>query len=161
MLARAAVDLQGETRHPSKDYLAVNLNRKGETVIEAKGIHHVALRVTDLGRARAFYVEKLRLPVLLENEARVIVNAFGNPVGLVPAREETPPGDAFNPFRVGLDHVAIGVDGRAALDGILAALEAAGVANNGIEDDRVLGGHYISFHDPDGIAWEFYAPPGA
>jgi len=32
------------------------------------------------------------------------------------------------------------------------------VLNNGIEDDAVLGGRYISFYDPDGIAWELYAP---
>jgi catechol 2,3-dioxygenase-like lactoylglutathione lyase family enzyme len=122
---------------------------------EANGIHHVALRITDLARARRFYVQQLGFPVLLESDARILINVFGNPVGLIPANDRSPAADTFDPFRVGLDHLAIGVSGRPALEEILAELKAAGVSNNGIEDDKVLGGQYISFHDPDGIAWEF------
>ncbi len=40
-------------------------------------------------------------------------------------------------------------------------LDAAGVPNNGIEHDDALGGTYLSFYDPDGIAWELYAMPAA
>ena len=40
-----------------------------------------------------------------------------------------------------------------------AQLDASGVRNNGIEDDALLGAKYISFYDPDGIAWDLYAMP--
>jgi hypothetical protein len=31
--------------------------------------------------------------------------------------------------------------------------------NHGIEQDSGSGANYISFYDPDGIAWELYAMP--
>jgi len=30
-----------------------------------------------------------------------------------------------------------------------------------VEDDPTTGGRYISFYDPDGIAWELYFLPSA
>ena len=36
-------------------------------------------------------------------------------------------------------------------------LDAAGVRNNGVEEDPETHRQYISFYDPDGIAWELYA----
>ena len=36
-------------------------------------------------------------------------------------------------------------------------LDAAGVRNNGVEEDPVTHRKYISFYDPDDIAWELYA----
>ena len=38
-------------------------------------------------------------------------------------------------------------------------LDAAGVRNNGVEDDTLTGARYIALYDPDGIAWELYAMP--
>lgn len=45
----------------------------------------------------------------------------------------------------------------AALQDLHRQLDIAGVPNNGVEDDPLTGGTYISFYDPDGIAWELYA----
>ena len=60
----------------------------------------------------------------------------------------------------GLDHIALAVTDPATLAGMQAALDSAGVANNGVQQDAVTGGTpYISFYDPDGIAWEFYTTP--
>ena len=67
--------------------------------------------------------------------------------------------DRFNPFRVGLDHVALGVADKAALSGLESQLDKAGVRNNGVEHDDLTGADYVSFYDPDGIAWELYAMP--
>jgi glyoxylase I family protein len=36
-------------------------------------------------------------------------------------------------------------------------LDAAGVRKNGVEEDPETHRQYISFYDPDGIAWELYA----
>ena len=40
-------------------------------------------------------------------------------------------------------------------------LDAAGVRNNGVQDDTLTGARYIAFYDPDGIAWELYAMPAS
>ena len=84
------------------------------------------------------------------------VAGYGIVLGMRGDQEETPRGDRFDPYRVGLDHLALAAPDRAALDGLKATLDAAGVPNNGIEVDAVTNAPYISFYDPDGIAWEFY-----
>ncbi len=63
---------------------------------------------------------------------------------------------------MGLDHVALAVADRATLNGLKDVLDGAGVRHNGIEEDAVTHAPFISFYDPDGIAWEFYvfALPG-
>ena len=124
------------------------------------GIGHVAIRVTDLERARAFYVGTLGFEPVHEAEGLVLVDVNGVGLGIFGNARRTRKNDRFNPFRVGLDHIALRVN-AADLDSLKAQLDTAGVPNNGIEDDEVLGGRYISFQDPDGIAWELYAMPSA
>jgi len=124
------------------------------------GLSHVALRVTDLAKARAFYVDILGFQPIQENKELILNNVHGSLVALIAADPtNTPKGDTFNPFRVGLDHIALGVPNHGALDTLKAALDRAGVHNNGIEKDTTGGSDYISFYDPDGIAWEFYVMP--
>ena len=123
------------------------------------GLHHLAIRVTDLARARRFYVDTLGFQVAMEFPgAVVIVNANGTLIGIRGAGPQTRPDDRFDPYRVGLDHLALGVE-PSALPELKAQLDAADVRNNGIEHDEALGADYISFYDPDGIAWELYAMP--
>lgn len=38
--------------------------------------------------------------------------------------------------------------------------DTANVPNNGIEQDELTHASYISFYDPDGIAWELYKTTG-
>lgn len=121
------------------------------------GLHHLALRTTDLERARQFYTQTLGFPQVFEAEGVFIVDVGGTPLGFREADGQTPEGDRFNPHRVGLDHLALTVPDIASLEDLKRHLDAAGVPNNGIEHDAALGGQYISFYDPDGIAWEFYA----
>ena len=71
---------------------------------------------------------------------------------------EAPEGDFFNPFRVGLDHFALGVENDA-LEGLVAMLDEVGARNNGIQVFEGSGALYISAYDPDGIAWEFFGKP--
>jgi glyoxylase I family protein len=127
--------------------------------LPTNGIHHLAIRVTDLDRAKRFYHGALGFPVVFEHEGVFIFDANGTVVGVRGADAQTAPDDRFSPFRVGLDHLALGVPDMATLEDLKRRLDEAGVPNNGVEPDRVLGGMYISFHDPDGIAWELYSPP--
>jgi catechol 2,3-dioxygenase-like lactoylglutathione lyase family enzyme len=127
---------------------------------ETAGLGHLGLRVTDLGRSVAFYEGVLGFQKLRELNDHALFNAHGFILALNAASTEMPRNDRFSPFRVGLDHLALAVADPATLEGMKAALDAAGVANNGVQQDEVTGGTpYISFYDPDGIAWEFYTNP--
>ena len=127
--------------------------------LRTEGLHHLAIRVTDLARARRFYVDTLGFQPVLDIPGGLIVNANGTLIGIRGGVAPTRPDDRFDPHRVGLDHLALGVGETSALEGLKAQLDAADVPNNGIEDDAPLGARYISFYDPDGIAWELYAMP--
>jgi glyoxylase I family protein len=125
--------------------------------IQTGGLHHLAIRVTDLARARRFYVDTLGFLPVLEMAGLIIVNANGTLLGIRGDAPETNRAEQFNPFHVGLDHLALAVNDASELAGLKAQLDQSGVRNNGVEDDTVLGAKYISFYDPDGIAWELYA----
>lgn len=105
------------------------------------GLHHLAIRVADLGRARSFYVDTLGFPLMMEWEGEVaIVNAGGTFVGIRGPDTRTAAGDCFDPFRVGLDELALAMPHATPLDVGARQLDEADVPNNGVEDDAVLGG---------------------
>lgn len=128
------------------------------------GVHHVALRATDLARAKVFYIERLGFPLLLETDELFLFLAGGTAIGMRGPSPNTSPDDAFDPFRVGLDHVALGCTDARELHRVAAALTEAGVEHTGVRMDTLLGKEYIAFKDPDGIKWELYSaddPEGA
>ena len=51
------------------------------------------------------------------------------------------------------------MDNAESLHELKQQLDAAGVRNNGVQEDTLTGARYIAFYDPDGIAWELYATP--
>ena len=124
--------------------------------IQTPGIHHLALRSTDLERSRHFYAEILGFPVVLDAANIFIFLAGSSAVAVRGPEAGTPHGDVFNPFRVGLDHVALACPDEAELERVAQALSEAGVENTGVKLDEVLGKRYVAFKDPDRIAWEFY-----
>lgn len=129
--------------------------------IETGGVSHIGLRVTDLARAAAFYRDVLGFQEVLAVGGLVLFNAYGLFVGVQGGDPATPPDDRFDPFRVGLDHVALGIADASALAGLALQLSEAGVENHGVERDELTGAQYVSFYDPDGIAWELYAMPSS
>jgi catechol 2,3-dioxygenase-like lactoylglutathione lyase family enzyme len=120
-------------------------------------IAHLGLRVRDLARAKRFYVDTLGFGLLRELPGAVFIDAHGLLLALLGPAEQTGATDRFDPFRVGLDHLALAIADAAELEGLREQLDAAGVPNHGIEPDPLTGASYISFYDPDGIAWELYA----
>ena len=120
------------------------------------GVHHVALRVSDLERAKRFYTETLGFPLLMESPDLVLFMAGGTPFGLRGPADRTPRADAFDPYRVGMDHIALACTDEKELERVAAALSDAGVENTGAKMDETLGKRYVAFKDPDRIAWEFY-----
>jgi glyoxylase I family protein len=65
-------------------------------------------------------------------------------------------GDSFEPFRTGLNHFSLVVDGRDALDEWAQRLDEIGVPHSPVRD--VGYAQFITLADPDGIAWELWAP---
>ena len=124
--------------------------------IKTTGVHQIALRVTDLPRAKRFYTETLGFPVLMEADNLVLFLAGGTAFGLRGPSEQTPRGDAFSPHRVGVDHIALACADETELDRVADALSRAGVESTGAKMDETLGKRYVAFKDPDRIAWEFY-----
>jgi glyoxylase I family protein len=118
------------------------------------GVHHIALRCSDIDRSKEFYTGLLGFPVAMEAENFCLFLAGSTPMAL--RAGETPPGDRFDPYRVGLDHVALACDDEAELDRLAGVLDGAGVWNTGVKMDDVLGKRYVAFKDPDGIKLELY-----
>lgn len=120
------------------------------------GLSHAALRVTDLARARAFYVDLLGLPVVLETESLIVTRVGSGLLGLRGPDARTATDDRFDPFRVGLDHLSFGVGSLEALERARKHLDAAGIRHEGIKDEGVFEAKALVFYDPDGIALELY-----
>ena len=124
--------------------------------LEISCYSHVAIRVTDLQRARRFYVDLLGLPVALEREGVVLVKTGSGLLGIRGDAAGAKAGDRFDPHRVGLDHVSFAVDTVESLERMKRDLDAAGIPNDGIHDEPALNAKGLVFYDPDGIAIELY-----
>jgi glyoxylase I family protein len=132
--------------------------RKGNRhEVERQRLEPSGSRVTDLARAKRFYVDTLGCLLVRETESVVFVTVAGMLIALLGADAHTPGEDHFDPFRVGLDHLALAVADPSQLEDLQRDLDAAGVRNNGVEEDPATHRLYISFYDPDDIAWELYA----
>ena len=125
--------------------------------LNANGLSHLGLRVTNLARAKHFYVDTLECQLVREIDGAVLVNVYGTLIALYGADSSSPGDDHFDPFRVGLDHLALAIEDTSILEDLQRNLDAARVRNNGVEEDPETHDKYISFYDPDGIAWELYS----
>jgi glyoxylase I family protein len=131
---------------------------------EFPSLAHIAVTVTDLDRSTQWYTTLFGSePVLDEDEQSgafhhtVYALSGGQLFGLhthaAQAATET-----FDEGRTGLDHVAFACGGRNELQQWADRLEELGIPHDGIKDATYGSG--VSFRDPDGIALEFFAPPG-
>lgn len=123
-------------------------------------VHHLTLRVSDVGRSRRFYEDILGFEVdqdFGDEKVRFrLAPGCATRLVLRPPLAGTPRGEGFSERRIGLDHVAVGVDGRGDLERFARALVDAGVSTRGVQ--RVPGGgRLVAFRDPDGIQWELFA----
>ena len=125
---------------------------------ELIGFHHVGITVTNLEASAAWYTTVLRFEELFREEnddRRGCVMRFpggATGVGLVEHRGND--GTAFDPTRLGLDHLAFTVATQADLDTWAARLTAAGIPHSGAID--VPPGAILNFKDPDGIALSLF-----
>lgn len=123
--------------------------------IQTPGVHHITLRSSDLTQSRAFYHDTLGFPIALEVDNLFIFVAGGTFIGVRgPVQEQDI--KVFNPFNVGMDHLALGCTDEMELHRVALALSEAGIENTGIKSDATLGKNYVAFKDPDRISWEYY-----
>ena len=127
--------------------------------IEAGGLHHLSIRVTDLARAKTVLHGDPRLPRGAGVGRAGAGHCQGTLIGIRGNAPETEDGDTFDPFRVGFDHVALAAHEVDDLERLSRQLDEAAVPNNGVQDDELTKAKYIRFYDPDGITWELYAMP--
>jgi glyoxylase I family protein len=133
-------------------------------------IHHLRLTVTDVERSRRFYTTLLGFDVVAESPppddpaaAAVFKVLFGGVVMsrgslLLGLRPMAPPGDRFDPDRVGLDHLSFSVASHDDLQQAVRLLDEQGVRHGEIAGLPSFGIDVLSFEDPAGVQLELTAP---
>jgi glyoxylase I family protein len=125
---------------------------------------HVALTVRDLSVSAPWYRALFDAEPVLDEDTEpafhhtVYLLGNGTLFGLH-QHQHSAPVEAFSEYRVGLDHVAFGVEERDSLEKWTRRLDELDIPHGEIKDAPYGSG--LSFRDPDGIALEFFAPPAA
>jgi glyoxylase I family protein len=123
-------------------------------------VHHIALRVTNLGRSIEFYQSICGFQVVVELPDVTLLSNGALIVGLR-GQQEGATNDRFDEFRVGLDHISFSVDTRDELERAVRILDQHEVPHGPIEDQgRDFGLYILAFRDPDNIQLELTAPYG-
>lgn len=126
-------------------------------------LNHVALTVRDLEVSAPWYRELIDAEPVLDEHTdtgfRHVVWQFDNGTLFgIHEHDRAVPDEQFTEFHPGLDHVSFGCASRGELEGWRDRLDNLGIEHGGIVDAPYGSG--LSFRDPDGIALEFFAPPG-
>jgi catechol 2,3-dioxygenase-like lactoylglutathione lyase family enzyme len=109
-------------------------------MIQATGIDHLELHVSDVSRAKKFYIDVLGMSVYRENDRQVFLHAGQQGVALFKKEGDSPLTTGND-----LNHLALNV-ASGTYEALKADLEKHGVAVTGRRgDDRC-----IYFSDPDG-----------
>jgi catechol 2,3-dioxygenase-like lactoylglutathione lyase family enzyme len=122
-------------------------------------LDHIVLTVTDLERSKRFYGDLLGFE--MQYEAEYLGGAYNFVVGgveisLAQHRSQTPDGDRFNEFRVGLDHLSFRAPDEQALHDLVALLRKAGVETTDVSLYAPSRKKYVVFRDPDHIQLEYW-----
>ena len=124
-------------------------------------IHHTAIIASDYQSAKAFYVEKLGLPVLSERyrpdrgDWKIDLRVGNSQIELfvIPS---APPRPSYPEAR-GLRHLAFRVADMAAA---VRELEEKGIPCEPVRTDPATGCRFTFFKDPDGLPLELYENQG-
>lgn len=126
-------------------------------------LNHVAVTVRDLELSGPWYRDLFGADPMLDEVTdagfrHLVWMLDGGTIFGIHQHDRPAPDGDFSEFRVGLDHVGFGCARRAELEDWVARLNDLGIDHGGIVDAPYGSG--LSFRDPDGIALEFFAPPG-
>ncbi len=123
---------------------------------KTSGVHHLAIRSSNLALSKAFYVDLLGFTAVLDTKSALVFLASSTVIGVLAPDADTAELGSFSSSRTGLDHIALGCDDVNEIARVATELSAAGVPNTGIKDDPATGKQYVAFYDPDNVAWELY-----
>lgn len=126
--------------------------------MKLNSIHHVAIIVSDLEAARAFYVNKLGFTVIRENyragrEDWKLDLRVNDDTELEIFVEKNPPKRVSRPEACGLRHLAFRVD---SVEETVRELEALGIPCEPVRLDDYTGAKMTFFFDPDGLPLEIH-----
>ena len=94
--------------------------------LNANGLSHIGLRVTDVARAKHFYVDTLGCQLVREIDGAVLVNMYGMLFALYGDDKHSFRRDHFDPFRVGLDHIALAIEDPSILEKLETGIRCSG-----------------------------------
>ena len=117
--------------------------------------HHIAIISSDREKALDFYMEKLGFSLIREvsrpqdilimlQQGHIVLELFIKPDA--PARVD-------NPEALGLRHLAFYVEN---IDEAVAWLNSRGVETEPVREDKINGGRFTFFKDPDGQPLELH-----
>jgi catechol 2,3-dioxygenase-like lactoylglutathione lyase family enzyme len=122
------------------------------------GFGHIDLTVTDVDRSVRWWEEVMGFKLVVTDQRRgfkvcnVLHPSFFG-IGLV--EHSNRGSDRFDEHVVGLDHLALRVPDRDALEAWAKHLDALGIPHSGVQEEN--GGPLIVFRDPDNIQLELWA----
>ena len=119
--------------------------------------HHVAIICSDYARAKEFYIDKLGFVLIRE----VYRPEIGDYLRMLKQGDTTLelfikpnyPERVTNPEAKGLRHLAFHVEN---VDAAVEWLQARGIETEPIREDKVNGGRFTFFKDPDGLPLEVH-----
>ncbi len=123
-----------------------------------KGIHHIAIIVSDYERSRKFYTEVLGLKIIAEN-FRKERNSFKLDLAVNDEYKielfsfPSPPPRPSHPEATGLRHLAFSVED---IEAAISRLKQFNVTCESIRTDEFTGNRFTFFADPDGLPIELY-----
>ena len=139
------------------------MSNAGASAPTWSGYHHLTLNVQDVERSAQWYCDVLGFTRLTSYATdafeRVILFHRDSGVTLGVNRHHTP--EAAEPFderRAGLDHLALRVADRHALEAWVARFDEFGVQHSAVKPAAVPGSFLVVFRDPDGTQLEMFAP---
>ena len=119
--------------------------------------HHIAIIASDYNRAKEFYIDKLGFELTLEvyrpeagdylrmlRQGDTVLELFIKP---------NAPERVNNPEAKGLRHLAFHVED---IEPAVRWLHGMGIETEPIREDKVNGGRYTFFKDPDGLPLELH-----
>ena len=122
-----------------------------------KSYHHIAIICSDYAKAKAFYIDKLGFSMIREvwreeQQDHLWMLQQGDTCLELFIRPDAPR-RLTNPEAMGLRHLAFHVeDAQAGADW----LNSLGIETEPVREDKVNGGRYVFFKDPDGLPLELH-----
>lgn len=129
--------------------------------IKTGAVHHITLTVTDVARSTDFYTRYMGFQKVVEFGERVALTNGGVllVVGPAPDPSQAITDDRFDENRVGLDHVSLAVEDKAALEAAAEFLDEHDVSHGEIKDlGEGFAIYVMAVRDPDNVQLELTAP---